>query len=181
MQPATRHATNNSMFPLPPFVASSSAYARAAFRPWPVCAPMAHNSTFATFTPSFRPLSTQVAQTACPGHSVWRFTFGDVLRATHRSIGRRTHGGRGFGGSNGPRGPGGPWQYFKDRINAIPSTYIFWGIVGLNGAVFVTWNLAWAKYVSALLCMPHSHRQWSHRSIFVAKHRRPIFLRLDDA
>ena len=54
--------------------------------------------------------------------------------------------------------PGGPWQYFKDRINAIPSTYIFWGIVGLNGAVFVTWNLAWAKYVSALLCMPHSHR-----------------------
>ena len=85
-----------------------------------------------------------------------QFASNQVWRATHRSgIGRRL----GNNGYNGGRGPQGPWQRIKDRINAIPSSFIFWGIIGLNGVVFVSWNLAWAKYVSlhihlAVLCAP---------------------------
>ena len=77
--------------------------------------------------------------------SIVKFVAARLLRATHRSgINNRSRGGyRGYGG-----GPGGPWQRLRDRINAIPGNVLFWGIIGLNGIVFVSWNLAWAKYVS---------------------------------
>ncbi|OSC99199.1 rhomboid-domain-containing protein [Trametes coccinea BRFM310] len=77
--------------------------------------------------------------------SVWQFIASRLSKATHRSgIARGSS--RGSGGYGG--GPEGPWQRFRARINAIPSPYIFWGIVGLNGLVFAFWKLAWIKYQS---------------------------------
>ncbi|TBU32095.1 rhomboid-domain-containing protein [Dichomitus squalens] len=79
------------------------------------------------------------------GYSVLRFVAGTLLRATHRSgLNRSSRGGSGgYGG-----GPNGPWQRFRDRLNAIPGNVLFWGIIGLNGVVFVSWQWAWAKYKS---------------------------------
>ncbi|KAI0334734.1 rhomboid-domain-containing protein [Cubamyces sp. BRFM 1775] len=76
--------------------------------------------------------------------SVWHFVASPSFRATHRtSISKGWS--RGGGGGGGPQGP---WQRLRARINAIPSKYIFWGIIGLNGLVFASWNLAWIKYES---------------------------------
>ncbi|RPD61898.1 hypothetical protein L226DRAFT_613256 [Lentinus tigrinus ALCF2SS1-7] len=78
--------------------------------------------------------------------SIWQFVINRVSRATHRSgINRDSGGGYGYGGGGGSRGP---WQRFRQRIDAIPNNVIFWGIMGLNGLVFVSWNLAWIKYQS---------------------------------
>ncbi|KAI0356608.1 hypothetical protein OH77DRAFT_1423549 [Trametes cingulata] len=80
---------------------------------------------------------------ALPGQSVWQFVASRIRQATHRSgVTRRTTGG-GYGG-----GPQGPWQRFRARINAVPSNYIFWGIIGLNGLVFVSWQVASITYQS---------------------------------
>lgn len=78
--------------------------------------------------------------------SILQFLSSRLAQATHRSGIRGGRAGGGFGG-----GPQGPWQRLRARINAIPSNYIFWGIIGLNGLVFVSWNLAWAKYVRPVL------------------------------
>lgn len=78
--------------------------------------------------------------------SVLQFLSSRLAQATHRSGIRGGRAGGGYGG-----GPQGPWQRLRARINAIPSNYIFWGIIGLNGLVFVSWNLAWAKYVRPVL------------------------------
>ncbi|EIW62087.1 uncharacterized protein TRAVEDRAFT_163861 [Trametes versicolor FP-101664 SS1] len=75
--------------------------------------------------------------------SILQFLSSRLAQATHRSGIRRGRAGGSYGG-----GPEGPWQRLRARINAIPSNYIFWGIIGLNGLVFVSWNLAWAKYQS---------------------------------
>ncbi|KAH9943094.1 uncharacterized protein BXZ73DRAFT_40535 [Epithele typhae] len=78
--------------------------------------------------------------------------LGGVLKATHRSginssssqaririsLGR-IGGGGGDRGSGGPRFPG---------LNSIPSNYIFYGIMALNGAVFVGWQMATAEWKS---------------------------------
>lgn len=80
------------------------------------------------------------------GESVWQFVSNRIVRATHRSgINRESGGGYGYGGGGGSRGP---WQQFRDRLNAIPNNVIFWGIMGLNGLVFISWNFASIKYVS---------------------------------
>ena len=77
--------------------------------------------------------------------SIFKFVASSIARATHRSgINRGSSGG--YRGYNS--GPNGPWQRLRDRINAIPNNVIFWGIIGLNGLVFASWNFAWAKYVS---------------------------------
>ena len=63
--------------------------------------------------------------------------------ATHRGW---TSGGR--GSSNAPRPPRfGFWQKISQRINRIPSNVIFWGIFGINGVVFVLWQVANTQYV----------------------------------
>ena len=64
--------------------------------------------------------------------------------ATHRgwnSAGR--------GSFNAPKPPRfGFWQQISQRINRIPSNVIFWGIFGINGAVFILWQVANTQYVS---------------------------------
>ncbi|KAI0370250.1 hypothetical protein BV20DRAFT_944427 [Pilatotrama ljubarskyi] len=80
---------------------------------------------------------------ALPGESVWRFVASKIAQATHRSGVVRGASGGGHGG-----GPQGPFQRLRARINAIPSSYIFWGIIGLNGLVFASWHLAYIKYQS---------------------------------
>ncbi|KAH9894294.1 rhomboid-domain-containing protein [Cubamyces lactineus] len=92
-----------------------------------------------------RPFNVFQAQAAnARKQSVWQFVASSMFRATHRSgISRGRSGWSGGGG-----GPQGPWQRLRARINAIPTKYVFWGILGLNGLVFASWNLAWAKYQS---------------------------------
>lgn len=64
--------------------------------------------------------------------------------ATHRGW---ASGGR--GSFNAPRPPRlGFWQKFSQRINGIPSNLVFWGIFGINGAVFALWQVATTQYVS---------------------------------
>ncbi|KAI0637835.1 hypothetical protein C8Q77DRAFT_1166074 [Trametes polyzona] len=87
---------------------------------------------------AFRTPSSELRQ-----QSVWHFLSSRISQATHRSGISRGRSGGGYGG-----GPQGPWQRLRARINAIPSNYIFWGIIGLNGVVFATWQLAWVKYQS---------------------------------
>ena len=53
-----------------------------------------------------------------------------------------------MGTGGGGMGPQNPWQRFRARLDSIPSAYIFWGIIGLNGAIFLTWNYAYVKVVS---------------------------------
>ncbi|OJT13556.1 hypothetical protein TRAPUB_9910 [Trametes pubescens] len=77
--------------------------------------------------------------------SILQFLSSRLAQATHRSVIRGGRAGGSYGG-----GPQGPWQRLRARINAIPSNYIFWGIIGLNGLVFASWNLAWMKYGSTL-------------------------------
>lgn len=78
--------------------------------------------------------------------SIWKFVSSKINRATHRSGINRNSGPRGGHGGGGG-GSRGPWDNLRDRINSIPQNVIFWGIMGLNGIVFVSWNLAWMKYV----------------------------------
>lgn len=50
---------------------------------------------------------------------------------------------------NAPRPPRlGFWQKISQRINRIPSGVVFWGIFGINGAVFALWQVANTQYVS---------------------------------
>lgn len=78
--------------------------------------------------------------------SIWKFVSSKINRATHRSGINRNSGPRGGHGGGGG-GSHGPWDNLRDRVNSIPQNVIFWGIMGLNGIVFVSWNLAWMKYV----------------------------------
>ena len=63
-----------------------------------------------------------------------------------------THRGRtsaGHGSFNAPKPPRfGFWQRISQRINRIPSGVVFWGIFGINGAVFALWQVANTQYVS---------------------------------
>ena len=63
-----------------------------------------------------------------------------------------THRGGASGGRasfNAPRPPRfGFWQQISQRINKINSNVIFWGIFGINGAVFVLWQVANTQWVS---------------------------------
>lgn len=64
--------------------------------------------------------------------------------ATHRGW---TSGSR--GSFNAPRPPRfGFWQRISQGINRIPSNVIFWGIFGINGAIFALWQVANTQFVS---------------------------------
>ena len=64
--------------------------------------------------------------------------------ATHRD---GTSGGRAF--FNAPKPPRfGFWQQISQKINRIPSNFIFWGIFGINGVVFVLWQVANTQWVN---------------------------------
>ncbi|GJE84614.1 rhomboid-domain-containing protein [Phanerochaete sordida] len=48
-----------------------------------------------------------------------------------------------------PPPPQGPWQRFKQWLDSIPSNTIFWGVLGINAAVFAAWQLSRALYQSS--------------------------------
>jgi len=62
---------------------------------------------------------------------VQKFHTNHFLGATHRSAPRRPH--RDWK-------PPGPLQRLSRRFNAIPSSYIVFGILGINGVVFTAWT-----------------------------------------
>ena len=77
-----------------------------------------------------------------------KFHVTDLFSATHRDAMRRT-----------PRRhwqPVGPFQRFRQRFDNIPSNYLLFGILGINGAVFAAWS-----YVQLFQVRPHSplHRR----------------------
>lgn len=56
---------------------------------------------------------------------------------------------RGHSSFNAPRPPRfGFWQQLSQRINRLPSNLVFWGIFGINGAVFLLWQVAATQWVS---------------------------------
>lgn len=75
--------------------------------------------------------------------SILQFISSNVWKATHRT------GGTSFAAKFGNPTPRGPWQKLRDAINRIPNNVIFWGIMVLNGCVFVAWQYANAVFVSA--------------------------------
>ena len=65
---------------------------------------------------------------------------------------------RGRSSFNAPRPPRFRfWQQISQRINRLPSDLIFWGIFGINGAVFLLWQVANTQWVS--------HRSPPHTSL----------------
>ncbi|KAI9001225.1 hypothetical protein BD414DRAFT_574685 [Trametes punicea] len=103
----------------------------------------ARHSTLSSIPLARAPRAFQPPPAALREQSVWRFVASRISQATHRS-GITNRGSRGHGGNGGD--PQGPWQRLRARINAIPSGVIFWGIIGLNALVFVSWNVARAQY-----------------------------------
>lgn len=51
-------------------------------------------------------------------------------------------------GSFRPPGLEGGWKGFVRWVNGLPQVAIIWGILGLNGIVYLMWNWAHIKYVS---------------------------------
>ena len=112
---------------------------------------LARPQTTSTITASaFRPSTlSHSVESRPPTSSVLQFLSNKVWQATHRSrISPVAQSSRSRNPFRPPRPPRGPWQQFKDRIEAIPSNVIFWGILVLNGLVFAAWRFGWAQYVS---------------------------------
>ena len=85
---------------------------------------------------------TAAFQVKRPSAILQMFSPSRTWNATH-------HGSRGRASFNQPRPPrSGFWQQISQRINKIPSNIIFWGIFGINGAVFLLWQVANAQWVS---------------------------------
>ena len=78
--------------------------------------------------------------------------------ATHRGWTSGPH-----GSFNAPRRPRfGFWQQISQRINRIPSGVIFWGTLGINGAVFALWQVANTQYVSHGPPFRYSDKKLTH-------------------
>lgn len=142
-------ATKRSLLSLSPLLASPKSFSTfSVHMAW--LSPRFCASTPRHTTPSLRSFHqparlVQALSPAFTKESVWQFVSNKVSRATHRDGHYGGSGGRsGYGGSGGSRGP---WQRFRAGIDAIPNKVIFWGIMGLNGLVFASWNFAWMKYV----------------------------------
>lgn len=91
-----------------------------------------------------RPVS-QLSVATSP--SVLQFVSSTVWKATHRSQGASS---RTRWPSQPPRPPS-LWERIRGAVNAIPHNVIFWGILAVNGIVYVTWNYAHGIYVRDLL------------------------------
>ncbi|RDX53167.1 hypothetical protein OH76DRAFT_1376444 [Lentinus brumalis] len=143
-------ATKRALLSLSPLVASTKPFSASSLHgAW-------LRPRFCILTPRHTALSlrsfhqpvrlVQANSPASTKQSIRQFVSSKVSAATHRDgISRRSSGGYSYGGGGGSRGP---WQRFRDRIDAIPNNVLFWGIMGLNGLVFASWNLAWIKYQS---------------------------------
>lgn len=71
-----------------------------------------------------------------------------LIRSTYFPRGGRS-GGNGYGSGGG--GPQGPWAWFtrlRRRIDRIPTMTLVYGLIGINGAVFLLWQYALSSAVS---------------------------------
>ncbi|KAI1792888.1 rhomboid-domain-containing protein [Ganoderma leucocontextum] len=133
-----------SLHTLSPFLSSSRLSSRILYHgAWlaPRLCASARHSTLGAAGALRQPLTLLPTPQLSQEQPIFKFVADRISRATHRS---GINGG--YGGYNS--GPNGPWQRLRNRINAIPGGVIFWGIIGLNGLVFASWNFAWAKYQS---------------------------------
>ncbi len=174
-------ATKRALLSLSPLVASTKPFAASSLhgawlRPrFCISTPRHTALSLRSFHQPVRLL--QANSPASTKQSIWQFVSSKVSAATHRDrISRGSSGGYSYGGGGGSRGP---WQRFRDRIDALPNNVLFWGIMGLNGLVFASWNLAWIKYVSPQVRWVVSDISLVGRAL-AAKHGRPIFVSLDE-
>ncbi|KAI0080757.1 rhomboid-domain-containing protein [Panus rudis PR-1116 ss-1] len=79
-----------------------------------------------------------------PESPILQFISNNVWRATHRDT--RVQAGRARSSWGGPPPPKGPWHRFRSWIDSLPRGVILWGVLALNGAVFVAWHMAWSNY-----------------------------------
>lgn len=79
--------------------------------------------------------------------SILQFVSNKVRNATHRSRVSRTPPGSRQSLQRGPGRPqgGGGWQNFRERLDALPTGVILWGVLGINGAVFAAWQYTYLK------------------------------------
>ena len=102
------------------------------------------------------PLSRRPGQLATRTHltAAWQAkpTSGVLQMFSPSRSWNATHRGQtsaGHGSFNAPKPPRfGFWQRISQRINRIPSGVVFWGIFGINGAIFALWQVANTQYVS---------------------------------
>lgn len=111
------------------------------------------------FFTSFRQQHTLVTPETVKLPTLLRFLSNSVVRATHRS---RTLSSSRARNPFQPPPPSGPWRRFIQRIDGLPSNFLFWGILAANGVVFIAWQMATAMYVrKPILCSsclyPDSH------------------------
>lgn len=85
--------------------------------------------------------------------SILQFVSNKVRNATHRSRVSRTPPGSRQSLQRGPGRPqgGGGWQNFRERLDALPTGVILWGVLGINGAVFAAWQYTYLKAVCFLV------------------------------
>ena len=78
-----------------------------------------------------------------------KFHATNLFSATHRDAMRRA-----------PWRPAGPFQRFRRRFDNVPSDFLLYGILGINGAVFAAWSYVKIFQVcppfSLCLCRPSS-------------------------
>lgn len=112
--------------------------------------------------------------------SILQFLSSQLRSATHRTTSRLTRASSRSplppnrpGGSFQPPGSEGGWKGFVRWVNGLPESAIIWGILGLNGIVYVMWNWAHVKYVSLFTreTCAHLHLYWCYDVL--AQYRRP--------
>lgn len=81
--------------------------------------------------------------------SVVQFLSNNICRATHRSRTVNSSRARNFYSPPPPNSQG-PWRRFVTWLDSIPHNVLFWGVLVINGAVFVAWRAATALYVRKL-------------------------------
>jgi hypothetical protein len=75
--------------------------------------------------------------------SILQFAKNTPWQATHRTVGRASrHSGYGPGGG----------RRRTNWLGSIPPNAIFWGVIAINGAVFIAWQFAKSNYVCTHHC-----------------------------
>jgi hypothetical protein len=80
--------------------------------------------------------------------SYQKFRATDFLNATFRDAMRHS--------PRRPWQPAGPYQRFRRRFDNLPSNYLLYGILGINGAVFAAWS--YVQMFQVRLPSPLHHR-----------------------
>ena len=108
--------------------------------------PNLHIRSLAIRSRALHSTSTPSAQSHAQS-SIVQFLGSRAWRATHRDSPPSSR----SRNSWTPPPPQGPWQRFIRWLNSIPSNVILWGVLGVNGVIFVAWQYAKAALVRPMI------------------------------